>query len=377
MTTPSTASVAAADLEKLAAVAADHAPKVDADSAFPLATLDALRRQGLLGLVSAAEVGGRGGNLCTAAEVVERLARECSSTAMVLCMHYCGAVVIEAHGEMEVRRQLASGGLLTTLAFSESGSRSHFWAPLSTARRDGKSIVIDADKSWVTSANQAHAYVWSSRPLETKGESTLWLVRRDLAGLARAAAFTGLGLRGNDSVAVKAQGVRIREADRLGPDGGGFGVMMGIVLPWFSVLSSACSVGMMEAMVQRTAAHVSATRHTHLDAALSSLPTIRAYLARMRVKTDLVRTLLQDTIQAIESGRADTMLRVLEVKAAAGEAATEIGDLAMRVCGGAAFRREVAVERFFRDARAATVMGPTTDVLYDFLGKVLTGQNLF
>ena len=56
------------------------------------------------------------------------------------------------------------------------------------------------------------------------------------------------------------------------------------------------------------------------------------------------------------------MLRVLSCKAAAGEAADEVVDTAMRVCGGAAFRKDVAVERYFRDAHAAGVMGPTTDV---------------
>ena len=45
--------------------------------------------------------------------------------------------------------------------------------------------------------------------------------------------------------------------------------------------------------------------------------------------------------------------------------------------GGAAFRKEVGVERHFRDARAATVMAPTTDVLYDFIGKAVCGLPLF
>jgi alkylation response protein AidB-like acyl-CoA dehydrogenase len=237
--------------------------------------------------------------------------------------------------------------------------------------------VLDAEKSWITSASHADAYVWSSRPVETKGESTLWLVARDLPGLDRAGAFNGLGLRGNDSLPVKATGVRVRESDRLGSDGGGFQAMMEIVLPWFNLLNSACSIGLMEAMMQRTTAHVTATRYAHLDTALADLPTIRAYLSRMRIQTDLIRTLLDDTLRAIENKRADAPLRVLEVKAAAGEAATSVGDLAMRVCGGAAFRKDVAVERYFRDARAATIMGPTTDVLYDFIGKALTGRNLF
>ena len=366
-----------AKLESVAAVAGEHAAAVDAEAAFPAATFRALRENDFLGLVSASAVGGGGASFGPAVDTVERIGRECGSSAMVLCMHYCAVAVIEAHGDDAVRRKVAKGEQLATLAFSEAGSRSHFWAPLSTAKKEKDAVVLDAQKSWVTSASNADLYVWSSQPLDAKGESTLWLVQRQTKGLSHPARFDGLGLRGNDSLPVTAKGVRIRAADRLGPDGGGFGVMMGTVLPWFSLLSSACSLGLMESMVQRTSAHVAGTRFAHLDSSLAQLPTIRAYLARMRIQTDMTRALVLDALAAVGAQRADAGLRVLEAKAAAGESATQVGDLAMRVCGGAAFRRDVAVERPFRDARAATVMAPTTDALYDFIGKALTGQALF
>jgi len=364
-------------LETVAEVAREHAAAVDAEARFPREVLAALRREGLLGLVSAGTVGGEGASFRQGVDAVERVARECGSSAMVLCMHYCAAAVLEAHAAEGVRRSVARGEALATLAFSESGSRSHFWAPLSSARAERDAVVLDAEKSWVTSASQADLYVWSSRPLALAGESTLWLVPRSAEGLSSPARFDGLGLRGNDSLPVRAQGVRVRPEDRLGPDGGGFGIMMGVVLPWFSVLNAACSLGLMEAMTTRTTAHVAGTRFAHLGSSLAELPTIRAYLARMRIATDMTRTLLLDAVEALATRRADASLRVLEAKAAAGEGATRVGDLAMRVCGGAAFRRDVAVERPFRDARAATVMAPTTDALYDFIGKALTGQSLF
>jgi len=137
------------------------------------------------------------------------------------------------------------------------------------------------------------------------------------------------------------------------------------------------TLGLMEAATSRTVAHVTATRLEHLDTRLADLPTIRAYLARMRIATDQARALLADTLAAMEAGRQDATLRVLEVKAAAAEAATAVTDLAMRVCGGAAFRKEAGVERQLRDARAATVMAPTTDALYDFVGRALCGIDLF
>jgi alkylation response protein AidB-like acyl-CoA dehydrogenase len=73
----------------------------------------------------------------------------------------------------------------------------------------------------------------------------------------------------------------------------------------------------------------------------------------------------------------DTMLHVLGVKAVANDAALRITDSAMRVCGGAAFSKHLQIDRYFRDARAGSVMAPTADVLYDFYGKAITGQPVF
>ncbi|HKS30545.1 MAG TPA: acyl-CoA dehydrogenase family protein [Pyrinomonadaceae bacterium] len=353
------------------------AEEIDRTGEFPRGALKALGEAGLLGLVSSSEVGGIGESHRAAALVVERLATACASTAMVVCMHYAGVAVIEAHGPVEIRRAIARGEHVTTLAFSEKGSRSHFWAPTSTATTDEGGVRLDAQKSWVTSAGQADSYVWSSRPLKSEGQSTIWLVPSETAGLTIPFQFDGMGLRGNHSSPVNAEGVVIPEGNRLGADGDGFNVMMGIVLPYFQLMNAGFSVGTMEAATRKAAQHVAGTSLEHLGQSLADLPTVRAYLARMRIKTDMCRALLLDTLAALEGGREDAMLRVLEVKAAAGEASTEVTDLAMRVCGGAAFRKEVGVERHFRDARAATVMAPTTDALYDFIGKAVCGLPLF
>jgi alkylation response protein AidB-like acyl-CoA dehydrogenase len=356
---------------------APAAEEIDRTGAFPRDALNALGKAGLLGLVSSSEVGGLGESHRAATLVVERIATACASTAMVVCMHYAGTAVIEAHGSQVVREAIARGEHITTLAFSEQGSRSHFWAPTSTAHQMESSVRLEAQKSWVTSAGQADSYVWSSRPLTAEGQSTIWLVPVETAGLTIPFQFDGMGLRGNHSSPIKAEGVIIPAENMLGIDGDGFNVMMGIVLPYFQLMNAGFSIGTMEAATTKAVGHVAGTKLEHLGQSLADLPTVRAYLSRMRIKTDMCRALLLDACAALEGGREDTMLRVLEVKAAAGEASTEVTDLAMRVCGGAAFRKEVGVERHFRDARAATVMAPTTDVLYDFIGKAVCGIPLF
>ena len=100
---------------------------------------------------------------------------------------------------------------------------------------------------------------------------------------------------------------------------------------------------------------------------------------RLDVAPESVRAaaaLLSDSLAAVGAGREDAQLRVLEVKAAAGEAAIDVTDLAMQICGGAAFRKETGIERHFRDSLAARVMAPTTDALLDIVGRAVAGLPL-
>jgi isovaleryl-CoA dehydrogenase len=348
-----------------------NAVDVDSSGRFPSEAVTALGAAGLLGLA------GSEGGLRAAADVVRRIAAHCGSTAMVVLMHYSASVVIGNHGPDDIRRSVAAGEHLTTLAFSEEGSRSHFWAPQGTAAVAGDgSVRLDARKSWVTSATDADSYVWSSRPLGDDGPMTLWLVPSGAAGLEAAGSFDGLGLRGNGSVPVVASGVLVGRKAMLGGDGAGLDVALAEVLPWFLVLSGAFSVGLMEAVTIETGQHLQSTRLEHLDQRLADQPLVRVDHARMRLATDQAAALLNDTLAALETGRDDAMLRVLEVKASAGEAAIVVTDLAMKLSGGAAFRKELGVERRFRDARAARVMAPTTDALLDFVGRAINGMPL-
>jgi alkylation response protein AidB-like acyl-CoA dehydrogenase len=311
---------------------------------------------------------------------VERLAGVCGSTAMVVLMHYAATAAIEAHGPKDVRQAIGRGQHLTTVAFSEAGSRSHFWAPLGTAAvtSGGDGVLLHAAKSWVTSAAEADSYVWSSRPVEeAAGPVTLWLVPSTAGGLTRhTGSFDGVGLRGNGSIPVTADGVRVPLDARLGADGEGLNIALTTALPWFLVLSGAFSLGLLETVTARAGAHLGSARLEHLDETLVQQPVARADYARLRLATDRVRAFLNDTLTALETGRDDAQLRVLEVKAVAAEEASAGCDLAMKLCGGAAFRKETGVERHFRDSLAARVMAPTTDALLDIVGRAVSGLPL-
>ena len=365
-------------------VVAPGAANVDASGEFPRKQVDALAHAGLLALTVPAESGGGGGSLREAAYVIRELGAVCGSTAMVVTMHYAAtAALIAAGGQDAALAEIAAGRHLSTLAFSEFGSRSHFWAPLGTAvpepddtAQPGDTVRLDASKSWVTSAGHADSYVWSSLPLDADGPMTLWLVPAGAAGLSVSGTFDGLGLRGNASAPMTAAGLRVPRAAMLGADGGGLDLAMAAVLPVFLIGSASMSAGLMRRLGDETATHLRQTQLRHLGQSLAQQAQPRAQLARLRIEADRTWALIEDTITAVEQGRPDAQLLVLEVKAAAGEAAADAADLALRAGGGAAFRKESVVERLFRDSRAARVMAPTTDALHDFIGRALCGLPL-
>jgi alkylation response protein AidB-like acyl-CoA dehydrogenase len=373
-------------------VVAPGAASVDADGAFPRAQLDALGAAGILALTVPADYGGGGAGLREAAVVSRELGSVCGSTAMVVTMHYSAVAGLVAAGDKDTLVAIAAGTHLSTLAFSEAGSRSHFWAPMSTAvlSPDGATVRLDAFKSWVTSAGQADSYVWSSRPLASgsgedgrdgdgaaaSGPMTLWLVPAGAAGLSAAGAFDGLGLRGNSSAPLTADGLELPLSAMLGPDGGGLDMALAAILPYFLICSASMGAGLIRRLAAETAAHLQRTRLAHLGVSLAQQAGPRAQLARLQIEADRTWAHISDALSAVQDGRPDATLLVLEVKAAAGEAAAEAADLALRAGGGAAFRKESVVERLFRDSRAARVMAPTTDALYDFIGRALLGLPL-
>ena len=369
-------------LNHVITVAAANADQVDAAGSFPSAAVDALRRGGLLGLILPEEVGGLGAGPQQFVDVVGTLAAACGSTAMIYLMHTAAAVTVAAApppGAPELLSAMASGETLGTLAFSERGSRSHFWAPVSRAvLSDGGDVVtLRADKSWVTSAGYADVYVVSAGSTSgVAGEVDLYALRSSEDGLSVVAPFAGMGLRGNASSPM-ALDATIPVTSRLGDQAAGFGLLMETVLPWFNLGNAAVSLGLAGAAYAATIAHVGGARLEHRGESLSALPTIRAQIARMGTTLAAQRAYLESAAASVSAPGDETLNYVLGVKASANDAALAITESAMRVCGGAAFSKHLPIERAFRDARAGAVMAPTADVLYDFYGKAVTGLPLF
>lgn len=366
-------------VQEVVSVAAEHAERVDTDCAFPAEAVDALRKTGLLGLVLPREIGGMGSGPVEFTEVVAQLSAACGSTAMIYLMHMAAAVTVAASpppGLPDLLADMASGKQLGTLAFSEPGSRSHFWAPVSTASADGDGIAVRADKSWVTSAGFADVYVVSVGSADgAAGDVDLYAVPADTPGLRVAGTFTGMGLR----ECLRANGRRHSHPGFVSSRGGRRRIRHHDANGTALVQSRKC--GCLTGFGDRSHRCRGQARRDRPVGTPRWQPGRAAHDPRPD-RSDghhagRAKAYLEVAANSVSSPDDTTLTHVLGVKASVNDAALTITESAMRVCGGAAFSKHLPIERAFRDARAGSVMAPTADALYDFYGRAVTGLPLF
>lgn len=364
--------------EKLRLTAGD----LDADRAYPEDHLVALADAGLTGLLVSEDLGGKGGDLTTLAQVTEAVGWAAGSTGLTFLMHLCGTAVIGAKATPEQAKKwlapAAAGDLLATLAFSERATGAHFYMPEIAAQKADGGFTLSGTKSFVTSGGYADLYpvlVNASGGIGSEPGLDVLVVTADDAGVTFQGAWEGIGMTGNSSVAMKLDNVFI-PADRvIGAEGAGQELVFNVVAPNFLIGLAGINIGIAQAALEDTTDHVKVRKNA--GGVLAELPTVQTQIAEMTLIVEQARALLLTAAKAADAGDEAALPLVMQSKIAATEAAIEVTGRAMEACGGLAYSKRLPIERYWRDGRAGSVMAPTNEVLKQWVGKLACGLPLF
>ena len=364
---------------QLASELAETAADVDRERSFPQEHFDILAKAGLTGILVPEQLGGLGGNLSTLAVACEDIGGASGSTGLCFLMHACGTAVIGAKATPDQAeawlRPAARGEALATLAFSERATGAHFYAPEITAQRSNGSFLLNGTKTFVTNGGHAGLYPVLVNASGEPGLDVL-VVTPDLDGVSFQGEWDGVGMAGNSSIQMVLENVEVPAANLVGKEGDGQELVFQVVAPTFLIGLAGVNVGIAQAALDATVEHAKNRKHSS-GQLLAEVPIIQEYLADMSIRTETARALLGRAAAAADAGEETALPLVMLAKVAATEAAIAVTNTAMQVTGGQGYTRRLPIERFWRDARAGSVMAPTNEVLKEWVGKLLAGLPLF
>ena len=356
---------------------------VDRDAVWPERSMRAVAAAGLTGLHVPARLGGHEQGLLALAAVAETLARACPSTALCFGMHCVGTAVIAAKAtrdqEERYLRPIAEGRHLTSLSLSESGTGSHFYFPQTELRRDGDSLVVDGTKQFVTSGGRADSYVVStmaSTHAADAGEFSCLIIDGHSPGITWLEPWRGFGMRGNSSRGLRLEEVRVPAANLLGEEGDEIWYMFEVVAPFFLMAMSGTYLGIAGAALDLTIQHLRSRRYEHSGEGLRESSVVQHRLGEIWTEVEKSRGLIYHAARLGDAGDPQALAAILACKADVADVAVRVANEAMTLCGGIAYREDGRLARLLRDARAAHVMSPTTDVLKQWTGRSLLGLPL-
>ena len=372
----------------------DNAVESDQKLLFPRKNFEALASLGLLGLNVPKEWGGLGENHTCTAMVVETIARYgCPSTAMCYTMHIgaVAAAMLRCHDNptlQHLMKRLDKEVLIGTLSYSDPETGSHFWYPISSsAQRVDGGWKVRKKASWTTSAGFADWYIVQTTSPDFGGDYSnlsCFLIMSDEVK-AEPSQWDGLGLRGNQSGTLEVDNVTVPIDRLVGPIGDGARSNDEVVDPFFMLCSSACWNGISLGLIDITKRHTTAKKHVDVGLRVCDYPTIQDYVGEAIIDTNTSRAFVFQMARVMDelTNRCDwsihqdisklprsTVLHWMwQVKFAAAKNVGQVSDKMLHACGGTGYKPALGIERYLRDGKAGWVMGPTNEVLRQFVGK--------
>ncbi|MFG1893550.1 acyl-CoA dehydrogenase family protein [Micromonospora zamorensis] len=379
-----TLSAEQAAVRQLAAEFADrellpHAAAWDRRESVDPAIVGKLGDLGFLGLTIAEADGGSGGDHLAYCLVLEELGRGDSAVRGIVSVSL-GLVAksIAAHGSAEQRAEwlprLCAGTALGCFALTEPDSGSDAAALRTRAVRDGDDWLLTGTKTFITNGTTADVALVFAR---TGGPGhrgiTAFLVPTDSPGLTRREIHGKLGLRGQATGELGFDEVRVPDAARLGPEGGGFRLALATLAKGRMSVAAGC-VGIAQGCLDAAVGY--AGQRTQFGKPIAGHQLVQQLLAAIAVDTAAARLLVWQVADLIDRDQPFATEASM-AKLFASEAAVRAANNAVQVFGGYGYIDEYPVGKYLRDARVATLYEGTSQIQQLLIGRALTGVNAF
>lgn len=356
---------------EIAPIVADH----EKNKTFPWELLPQLYEFGYVRGVVPADRGGDELSVMMQAVLMEEAGRCWGSLRTTLNVQGMVARVIAVAADEDQRAAfltpLLAGKRHGWFGLTESEAGSDAGALRTAARRVGDEYVINGSKLYITNALGCDFGILLARAYDEAGNDegvTAFLIDSSESTFG-VHDIAHMPVRSTTSCELSFDNTRVPARNVLGTLGGGLSLAMGAVN--IGRLNMAMgAVGLAQACLEASIAHCA--HREQFGRPIGAFQLVQQMVVEIATLAETSRLLGYKAARVLDAGGAGRY-ECSMAKYYCGESAGRAATLALQVHGGAGLMEESPVERYFRDAREATIPEGTSQIQILHLGKELLG----
>lgn len=357
---------------------AKRADEIDRSAEYPQDMFDLLRELGLFTLPFPAQYGGTS-SMLSACVAIEEFGRVCYNTAYLLVVQWLPFGAILAGGDDAQRAKylpgLASGALRAAFSTTEPQSGSDVSGIRTRARRTPEGYRITGGKIWCTNAAVSDFVLVAAKTGDddSAGSINLFIVERGMRGFQVGRKEDKMGARGVPSSPLFLDDVLVPEANRLGPEGRGFKIVME-AFNQSRPLIAARGIGLAQGAIDHASAFIQERRA--FGQQVSDFQGVRWMLADMAIQTEAARQLVYRSAALADAGASGAELAPVAAmaKCFATDTAMRVATDAVQLFGAAGISNEYPINRYFRDAKVLQIVEGTNQIQRNIVANSLLGR---
>lgn len=342
---------------------APRAESLDREKTFAHESVQALAREGLMGLIFPPDLGGTGDTNVAYAVAMEEITAGCPATSLVFMTQMHTAYPIMVAGSDDLARAyipgILDGSVYGSLGITEpdAGSDVSSLSTTVTASADGKSYLLNGAKTFITTGDRAGVIICFATVDRTAGRDgiTAFVVDGNWEGVSHGQPFDKLGMNGSSTAELVFSNVKVPASNMLGTEGHGWDVVMKSVVK-SRISAAAQGVGIARAAYARSLAAFTAIYGRRLP------DDVQFALANIRGRILQGRLLLYSVARYVDQTQEASTAQIGMMKQSCTDLGFSVAVELAGLLGPFGDLKIVGVERYLRDAKVTQIYDGTNEI---------------
>ena len=326
-----------------------------------------MAKYGFMGTKIPVKYGGQGGDSLAYCLMIEEFARvspvlsiyaNTSNSLGAGPLLYCGT----EEQKQKYVTPVAKGEKILVFGLTEPGAGSDAGGTQTTAVQDGDYFILNGRKTFISGAPFAdYCVVYAKTDPTQRGSRgiSMFIVDMKLPGVSTGKPEHKMGINGYPTSDVILENVRVHKDDLLGPLHKGFSTAMK-TLDGGRLGMAAQALGIAQGAFGEAVKY--AKERKQFGQPIAKFQGISFMLADMATEIEAARQLIYSTAVRKDADDPESSKLCAMCKLFAGEMCNRVAAKAVQIHGGYGYIKEYKVERFYRDARIATIYEGTSQV---------------